>query len=157
MDVGELYDMYSFSLSERGTTMKDGDAPVAEVWAIAELMGHMTLAGRLTKPGENGGLWQIDVPDGDHFASQLFGSQSVYRIRIVSEDMARAYAGPKHALIEYDAPIVTRQEHEAAMDRARETIGDLQAENGELRDRLTKISKKKALPDVSPQSGEEQV
>ena len=116
-----------------------------DVWAIAELMGHMTLAGRLTKPGENGGLWQIDVPDGDHFASQLFGNQSVYRIRIVSEDMARAYAGPKHALIEYDAPIVTRQEHEAAIDRAREAMQDMQQEITELRERLTKVSKKKAL------------
>ncbi|HRU09758.1 MAG TPA: hypothetical protein P5144_10320 [Thermoanaerobaculia bacterium] len=113
-----------------------------DVWAIVELMGHMTLAGRLTKPGENGGLWQIDVPDGDHFASQLFGSQSVYRVRIVSEEMARAYAGPQHALIEYDAPIVTRQEHEAAMDRAREALQERDATIHELRDRLTRINKR---------------
>ena len=26
-------------------------------WAVAELMGHVTLAGRITKPGEYGGLW----------------------------------------------------------------------------------------------------
>lgn len=27
-----------------------------DTWAIAELMGHLTLAGRITKPGDNGGL-----------------------------------------------------------------------------------------------------
>ena len=113
------------------------------IWGIVELMGHLTLAGRLTKPGENGGLWQIDIPDGEYFATQLFGSQSVYRVRIVSEAMARAYAGPKHALVEYDAPIVTRAEHEAAMDRARERLDHLGRENEELRRRLTSV---RALP-----------
>lgn len=120
-----------------------------DIWAIAELMGHLTVAGRLTRPGENGGLWQIDVPVGrrnntevEEFASQLFGSQSVYRIRIVSEEMARAYAGPRTALIEYDAPIVTRQEHEAAMDRAREALQERDVQLHELRDRLVRIDKK---------------
>ncbi len=122
-----------------------------EVWAVVELMGHVTIAGRLTKPGENGGLWQIDIPDGDHFASQLFGSQSVYRVRIVSEEMARAYAGPKHALIEYDAPIVTRQEHEAAMDRAREALQERDAMIHELRDRLTRVNHKVLNAPEKPQ------
>ena len=115
----------------------------SDIWGVVELMGHLTLAGRLTKPGENGGLWQIDIPDGEHFATQLFGSQSVYRVRIVSESIARAYAGPKHALVEYDAPIVTRAEHEAAMDRAREELDRLERENQELRRRLTSV---RALP-----------
>ena len=79
-------------------------------WAVIELMGHVTVAGRVTKPGEYGGLWQVDVPEGDTFRTEFFGSQSVYRIRIVSEEIARAYARPGHEIIEYDAPIVTREE-----------------------------------------------
>jgi hypothetical protein len=95
-----------------------------DVWAIAELMGHLTLSGRITKPGEYGGLWQIDIPEGDTFRTEFFGSQSVYRIRIVSEEIARAYVQP-HEVIEYNAPILTRAEHEAQMDRLREQIYEL--------------------------------
>jgi hypothetical protein len=95
-----------------------------DVWAIAELMGHLTLSGQITKPGEYGGLWQIDIPEGDTFRTEFFGSQSVYRIRIVSEEIARAYVQP-HEVIEYNAPILTRAEHEAQMDRLREQIYEL--------------------------------
>ncbi len=94
-------------------------------WAIVELMGHVALAGRVTKPGEYGGLWQIDVPEGESFRTEFFGSQSVYRIRMVSEAIARGYARPSRDIIAYDAPIVTREEHEVAMDRAREIINEL--------------------------------
>lgn len=97
---------------------------MADIWAIAELMGHLTLSGRITKPGEYGGLWQIDIPEGDTFRTEFFGSQSVYRIRIVSEEIARAYVQP-HEVIEYNAPIITREEHEAQMDRLREQIHEL--------------------------------
>jgi len=108
---------------------------MADTWAIAELMGHLTLAGRITKPGDNGGLWQIDIPDADSFHTEFFGSQSVYRIRIVSEDIARAYVS-HHEMIEYNAPILTREEHEAAMDRAQETIENLRREMDKLRHAL---------------------
>jgi len=97
---------------------------MADTWAIAELMGHLTLAGRITKPGDNGGLWQIDIPDTDSFHTEFFGSQSVYRIRIVSEQIARAYVS-HHEMIEYNAPILTREEHESKMDLAREMISQL--------------------------------
>lgn len=113
-------------------------------WAVVELMGHVTLAGRVTKPGEYGGLWQIDVPDGETFQTQFFGSQSVYRIRMVSEEIARAYVKPSHAIVEYDAPIVTREEHEDAMRRARGEYQRIREENEELRRRLTAVN---ALPD----------
>jgi len=97
---------------------------MADTWAIAELMGHLTLSGRITKPGEYGGLWQIDIPEGDTFRTEFFSSQSVYRIRIVSEEIARAYV-QSHEVIEYNAPILTRAEHEAQMDRLREQIYEL--------------------------------
>lgn len=115
-------------------------------WAVVELMGHVTLAGRVTKPGEYGGLWQIDVPDGETFQTQFFGSQSVYRIRMVSEEIARAYVRPSHAIVEYDAPIVTREEHEDAMRKAQSEYYRLQREIEELRRRLTSVN---ALPSGS--------
>ena len=92
-----------------------------DTWGVVEKMGHQTIAGRLTKPGEYGGLWQIDIPEGETFRTEFFGSQSVYGIKIVSEEIARAYIS-RHDVIAYDAPILTRAEHEAAMERAREQI-----------------------------------
>jgi hypothetical protein len=112
-------------------------------WAVAELMGHVTIAGRITKPGEYGGLWQIDIPEGDSFRTEFFGSQAVYRIRIVSEEIARAYARPGHEIIAYDAPIITREEHVAAMEKAREV-------NTRLREQLQDAERKlMALPAVT--------
>jgi hypothetical protein len=95
-------------------------------WAIVELMGHVALAGRVTKPGEYGGLWQIDVPDGETFRTEFFGSQSVYRIRMVSEEIARGYARPSRDIIAYDAPIITRGEHEAIVERLRERLREVE-------------------------------
>lgn len=115
-------------------------------WAIVDLMGHVCLAGRVTKPGEFGGLWQIDIPDGEKFRTEFFGSQSVYRIRIVSEEIARAYAKPAYDIVEYDAPIVTRAEHENAMQKARDNYERLWRENQELTRRLTAVN---ALPPPS--------
>lgn len=108
-------------------------------WAVVELMGHVTISGRVTKPGEYGGLWQIDIPEGETFRTEFFGSQSVYRVRMVSEEIARAYARPRHQVMEYDAPIVTREEHMNALERAREQYSNVVRENEELRRRLTSI------------------
>jgi hypothetical protein len=116
-------------------------------WAIAELMGHVALAGRITKPGEYGGLWQIDIPEGETFRPEFFGSQAVYRIRIVSEEIARAYARPGHEIIAYNAPIVTREEHEAAIDKAREINNDLREKNRDLWMQVNQLEAQlKALP-----------
>lgn len=112
-------------------------------WAIAELMGHLTLAGRVTKPGEYGGLWQIDVPEGETFRTEFFGSQSVYRIRIVSEEIARAYARTEARVIEYNAPIITREEHLAYVQRAENINERLELKVRELERRLTAVN---ALP-----------
>lgn len=111
-------------------------------WAIVELMGHVALAGRVTKPGDYGGLWQMDIPDGETFRTEFFGSQSVYRIRMVSEEIARAYA-PRHEVIEYNAPIITREEHQQAMEKAQEQFYRMQNEIEQLRRRLTAVN---ALP-----------
>jgi len=114
-----------------------------ETWAIVDLMGHIEIAGRITKPGEFGGLWQIDIPEGEGFRTEFFGNGSVYRIRIVSENIARGYANVNHEIIEYDAPIITREEHQFAMDRATNEILRLQEKIATLQSRLIAIE---ALP-----------
>ena len=111
-----------------------------ESWAVVELMGHVTIAGRITKPGEYGGLWQVDVPEGESFRTEFFGSQSVYRVRVVSEEIARAYARPAHEIVAYHAPIVTREEHINAMEKARAEYSRLSMENETLRRRLTALN-----------------
>ena len=123
--------------------MSEKNEQTNDTWAIVEMMGHLTIAGRVTRPGEYGGLWQIDIPDGDTYRTEFFGSQSVYRIRIVSEEIARAYAQPSHDVVEYDAPIVTRAQHENAMYKAQEERIRLQRQVDVLRNRLTAIQ---ALP-----------
>lgn len=110
------------------------------VWAVVELMGHVTIAGMLFKPGEIGGLWQIDIPEGDSFRSEFFGSQSVYRVRVVSEDIARAYARPGRDIIAYDVPIITRDEHVAVVERARREISMMAGEIEMLRRRLVTVN-----------------
>jgi len=110
-----------------------------DTWAVVELMGHITLAGCVTKPGEYGGLWQIDIPEGDSFRTEFFGSHSVYRIRMVSEAIARGYAHPGREVISYDAPILTREEHEAAMDRARDVINSLRTRLVEAEGKLLPV------------------
>ena len=111
-----------------------------ESWAVVELMGHVTIAGRITKPGEYGGLWQVDIPEGESFRTEFFGSQSVYRVRVVSEEIARAYARPARDIVAYDAPIITREEHVNAMERARAEYSRLSIENETLRRRLVAVN-----------------
>jgi hypothetical protein len=70
-----------------------------ETWCILELMGHLKLAGRLSEEERFGvKLGRIDVPEGDGFMTQYFGGSSVYRITVVSEqvarDVARTHAAP---------------------------------------------------------------
>lgn len=61
-----------------------------ETWAIVELMGHVRLAGRLSEEEKFGAkMGRLDIPQGDSFVSQFFGGGSVYRITIVTEEVAR--------------------------------------------------------------------
>lgn len=123
-----------------------------DTWAVVELMGHVALAGRLTKPSDSMGLWQLDVPEGENFRTEFFGSQSVYRIRIVSEEIARAYVKPAYPMQAYDAPILTRAEHESQIERMTDRLRDVQYENEELRRRLVSVQ---ALPSGAYEHGPE--
>jgi hypothetical protein len=65
-----------------------------ETWAVVELMGHVKMAGRVTEEERFGGkLGRIDIPDesGD-FSTQYFGFASVYRLTVVTEEVARFIA-----------------------------------------------------------------
>lgn len=119
-------------------------------WAIVELMGHVQLAGRLTKPTEHG-LWQIDIPDDtteNDYRTEFFGDRAVYRIRLVSAEIAAAYASIQAPAIEYDAPIVTREEFMKSMNRYQRQLHELEVENRDLRNRLPATEKTpKDLPD----------
>lgn len=61
-----------------------------EAWAVCELMGHVKLAGKLTEIEMFGAkMGRLDIPQGDGFVTQFFGGNSVYRITIVTEEVAR--------------------------------------------------------------------
>lgn len=64
------------------------------VWACVELMGHVKLAGRLTEEEKFGAkLGRLDIPTEDGgFVTQFFGGGSIYRVTLVTEDVARHIA-----------------------------------------------------------------
>jgi predicted nuclease with RNAse H fold len=68
---------------------------------------------------------------------------AIYSIKIVSEEIARAYAHRTIDVMAYDAPIVTREQHQAAMRQVEEVETRLRYRVQELERRLTSIN---ALP-----------
>lgn len=116
-----------------------------EMWAIVELMGHAQTAG-IIRTSDLGGLLRVDVPMVDGFRTEYYGAQAIYAIRVVSEEIARAYALPERDIHSYDIPIVPRAEFEEALSKARR-VNEGQAHQIEvLRKRLTQIQ---SLPDPS--------
>lgn len=115
-------------------------------WAIVEIMGHVQTAGRVSRPGDYGGLLRIDVPCDGAFRTEYYGMQAIYSVKLVSEEIARAYA-PREPAVEYNAPIVTRAQYTAMQERAERQIMNLNHHVRELEARLTAVN---ALP-----SGEE--
>ena len=62
-------------------------------WAKIELLGHVTLAGRLSEEERFGGkVGRVDIPQGEGFVTQWFGASAVYRVTLVSEKVARHVA-----------------------------------------------------------------
>lgn len=114
-----------------------------EMWAVVELMGHAQTAGRISKPGDWGNLLRVDVPTEDGYNTEFYGISAVYRIKFVSEEIARAYAPKERDVVAYDTPIVTREQHEAAMRRIEADNSQLRREIRELQSRLTAV---RALP-----------
>lgn len=64
-------------------------------WAILEIMGHQTYAGRVTNETVGGASFvRLDVPEapGKPAFTKLFGPSSIYCITLVSEQAARLRA-----------------------------------------------------------------
>jgi len=120
-----------------------------EMWAIVELMGHAQTAG-IIRPSDLGGLLRVDVPVGEGFRTEFYGNQAIYAIRVVSEEIARAYAMPEREICSYNTPIVPRAMYEEALSKARRHGEALQHQVEVLQKRLTQVN---SLPE--PDSGEE--
>ena len=120
-----------------------------DMWCIVELMGHDMTAG-IMRPCEIGGLMKLDVPVEDGFRTEFIGPGAVFRIRVVSEEIARVYARPERGIIEYDAPIVPRAEFESALQKARALNDELQHKIKTLQNRLTHINSLPEPEDDNP-------
>lgn len=116
-----------------------------EQWAVVELMGHARTAGRISRPSDWGGLLRVDVPEKEGYRTEYYGMPAIYAVRLVSEEIARAYAGQVvDAPMSFDVPIVTRDQYNAGMDQARRQLTRAQERINELERRLTAVN---ALPE----------
>lgn len=120
-----------------------------EQWATVDLMGHAQTAGRIAM--ENG-LLRVDVPNGDTYRTEFYGMAAIYSIKIVSEQIARAYGHVSHDIVAYDTPIVTREQHQAVVGRLENETHQLRFQVQQLERRLTQVN---ALPE--PHDDEEQI
>lgn len=116
-----------------------------EQWATIELMGHATTAGKLTMES---GLVRVDVPEGNTFRTEYYGLSAIYSIKLVSEEISRAFVKPLVEAYEYNTPIVTREQHHKAIESLERRLSAAQREGEELRRRLTSVN---ALPPGRPE------
>ena len=65
-----------------------------ESWAVVELLGHVTMAGKLSEVEMFGAkLGRLDVPTNEGgFTTVYFGGSSIYRLTPTTEAIARAKA-----------------------------------------------------------------
>lgn len=120
-----------------------------EMWAVVELMGHGRTAG-IIRTSDMGGLLRVDVPIENGFRTEYYGAAAIYSIKVVSEEIARAYALPVREINVYDEPIVPRAQYEEALQLANRANRALQVQVEELQRRLTTVH---ALP--SPSEGDD--
>lgn len=113
--------------------------PQPEQWAVIDLMGHVRTAGRI----EMGALVRVDVPVGDTYRTEFYGMAAIYSIKIVSEEIARASAPDSPDIMAYDAPIITRAEHEAELNA-------VQQRNDSLARKLREMERRLPAPDNEP-------
>ncbi len=100
-------------------------------WAIVELFGHKTLAGRVTKDTSLFPLLRIDVPATEaapEFTAE-YGPGAIYGITYVSEEVARitAQAIKANPVVVYNPDLVTREEFDRMQDQYRRRLADMRA------------------------------
>jgi len=110
-----------------------------DMWAVVELMGHGLTAGIIRK-SDIGGLLRVDVPINDGFRTEYYGEQAIYSIKIVSEEIARAYAVSEREINVYDTPIIPRAQFEEALHKVRKEVERVRHENDVLQRRLTQVN-----------------
>ncbi len=113
-----------------------------EQWATVDLMGHAQTAGRIEMAG---GLLRVDVPEGDKYRTEYYGMTAIYSIKIVSEEIARAYAHQSIDVMAYDPLIVTREKHRAALEELERRFISQASKIRELERRLVVVN---ALPNL---------
>jgi hypothetical protein len=121
-----------------------------EMWAVVELMGHGRTAG-IIRTSDLGGLLRVDVPIEDGYRTEYYGEAAIYSIKVVSEEIARAYALPERDIVAYDEPIVPRAQFEEALRQARRKNESLAYQLETLQRRLTAVN---ALPEGEPSPGD---
>ena len=121
------------------------------LWAVVELMGHGRSAG-IIRTSDLGGLLRVDVPIENGFRTEYYGAAAIFSIKVVSEEIARAYAAPQRDIMIYDEPIVPRQQYEEALRLIRRENETLAHQVNVLTHRLTTINTLPAPDDsiVSP-------
>ena len=119
-----------------------------EQWATIDLMGHAQTAGRISRPQDWGGLLRVDVPmqgeDGvETYRTEYYGLAAIYSIRLVSEEIARAYAPTVQASWAYDAKMITIEQHQDYVRQSEASMNELKMEILTLHRRITDIDKRK--------------
>jgi hypothetical protein len=134
-------------MKEENREMSEKDT--LEMWAIVDLMGHARTAG-IIRTSDLGGLLRIDVPVDDGYRTEYYGEAAIYSVKVVSEEIARAYALPEREIVAWNEPIVPRKQYEEALKLARNANDTLRRQIRVLEDRLVAVN---ALP--APADGEE--
>ena len=120
-----------------------------EQWAVIDLMGHVQTSGRISRPTDWSGLLRVDIPDGPDggYRTEFYGMAAVYSIKLVSKEIAIAFAKREYDSVAYDAPIVTREQYEEAITRMERANNQQLRTIAELERRLTAIRALPAGPD----------
>ncbi len=111
-----------------------------EQWAVVELMGHAKTAGRISRPADMGGLLRVDVPMGDSYRTEFYGMAAIYAVKLVSKEIAQAYGTEGREVIEYNVPIVTREQYQAMREDFERRLRNYKTQVYELERRLTAIN-----------------
>lgn len=98
------------------------------IWAIVSLMGHKTLAGRITKDTSLFPLLRVDVPAtsaAPEFSAE-YSPSAIYEILYVSEEIARATANRIKAdpIRVYCPELVTREMYEEMREIYQKKLSD---------------------------------
>lgn len=120
-------------------------------WATVDLMGHAQTAGRIAM--ENG-LLRVDVPNGDTYRTEFYGMAAIYSIKIVSEQIARAYGHVSHDVVAYDTPIVTREQHQAVVACFEKETNELRFQVQQLARSLKQVNALPAPREDEPEEDE---